>query len=97
MFLSDYPRGLVNSLLYCFPALDALPVTAALAVAFLLARRRFPVSLLRLPPRPLARLLAAALTAIPLARLLRMKALLAPLQQTEPCTRSAGPAFPPPR
>jgi len=47
MFLSDYPRGLANCLwLRWVPAFDALPVAPALAVAFLLARRRFPVSLL---------------------------------------------------
>src|SRR5258708_7817087 len=91
MFVSDYPRGLVNYLwLLWFPAADPLPVAPALAVAFLLARRRLPVALLRLPPLPFPRRLPAPFAAIPLTRLPRMEALLASLQQTEPRTRPAG-------
>ena len=74
MFLSDYPRGLVNCLWRrWFPAFDALPVTPALPVAFLLARSRLPVALLGLPSRPLPRRLPALLAAIALARLPRME------------------------
>ena len=67
------PRGLVNCLRLCwFPALDALPgAPPALAVAPLLARRRFPIALLRLPPRPSPRLLPAALAATAPPRLAR--------------------------
>src|SRR6516225_10292444 len=55
MFLSDYPRGLLNCFwLWGFSAFDPLPVALALPLPFLVAPRRFPVSLLRLPPRPLA-------------------------------------------
>src|SRR6202142_2905542 len=96
MFCSDYPRGLVNWLwLWWFPAFDALPVTPVLPVPFSLARRRRAVSLLRLPPRPLPRRLPAALAAIALARLPRIKALLASLQQTTPHPRPAGQSLPP--
>ena len=85
MFRSDYPRSLAKGFcLWWFPAFDALPVAPALAIAFLLARRRFPVSSLGLPPQPLPRLFPAALAAIPLARLLRMKALLTAFEQTTP-------------
>ncbi len=85
------PRGVVNCLwLWWFPPFDALPVTPALPVPFLLARPCRPVSLLCLPPRPLPRRLPAALAAIALACLPRMKALLASLQQTAPHPRPAG-------
>jgi hypothetical protein len=99
MFCSDYPRGVVNCLwLWWFPAFDALPVAPALPVPFLLARCRRPVSLLRLPPRPFPRRLPAMLAAIALARLSRMKALLASLQQTTPgpggTPRPPGQSFP---
>src|SRR5579862_4660329 len=97
MFLSDYPRGLVNCLwLRWFPAFDALPVTPALAIAFLLARRRFPVALLGLPLRPLPRFFPAMLAAVPLARLLRMKLLFTPFEQTRPRARLPCSALPPP-
>jgi len=90
MFCSDYPRGLINYLwLRWFPAFDKLPVALALPVPFLFARRGGPVSLLRLPPRPLPRCLPAALTAVALACLVGMKALLAPFQQTTPRARPA--------
>ena len=95
MFCWDYPRGLVNGFWFCwFPAFDALPVAPALAIAFLLARLRRPVSLLRLRPRPFPRRLPAADTAIPLVRLPRMKALIAPFEQTTACACPAG--HPPP-
>src|SRR5271169_799149 len=91
MFGSDYPRGVVNCLwLWGFPAADPLPVAPALAVAFLLACRRLPVALLRLPLLPLPRCLPAVLAAITLARLPRMKTLLAPFQQTTPLPRPTG-------
>src|ERR1022692_4536505 len=96
MFCSDYPRGVVNCLwLWWFPPFDALPVTAALPVPFLLARCRRSVSLLRLPPRPLPRRLPAALAAIALACLRGMKALLASFEQTTPHARLAGQSLPP--
>ena len=92
MFCSDYPRGLTNCLwLRRFPAFDALPVALALAVALLLARRCFPVSLLRFPPRSLFRFRPALSAAIALARLPRMKLLFAPFEQTPPQPRSALP------
>src|SRR5471030_1982148 len=96
MFCSDYPRGTVNCLwLWWFPAFDALPVAPALPVPFLLACPCRPVSLLRLPPRPLPRRLPAALAAIALARLPRMKALLASFQQTSTHPRPTGQSLPP--
>ena len=53
MFLSDYPRALANSLrLWWFPALDALAVAPALAVAFLLALCRLALSCYVLSERP---------------------------------------------
>ena len=97
-FLSDDPRGLRNGLfLERFPLLDALPVTLALPVSLLLARCRCPPDLPGLPLRPLASLLAAALAAISLARMLRTKALLAPLEQTPAASRPACCPFSPPR
>jgi hypothetical protein len=87
--LSDYPRGLANSFwLGRFPAADSLPVPLALAVPSLFAGRRRTVSLLGPPPRPPPRCLLAPFTAIALARLARMKALLASLQQTRPHPRT---------
>jgi len=79
----DYPRGFVNCFwLWWFPASDALAVAPALTVALLSPRRRLPVSLLVLPPRPLPRRFPALFTAIALACLPWMKALFAPLEQT---------------
>src|SRR6266566_7705910 len=97
MFRSDYPRSLVNCLwLWCFSAFDALPVAPALPVPFLLARRRLPISLLRLPSRPSPRRFPAICAAITLARLPpRMETLLAPFQQTRPCSRPAARSPPP--
>jgi hypothetical protein len=96
MFLSDYPCILANCLrLWRFPALDALAVAPALAVASLLATPCLSVLLLRLPPRPLPRLPPALCAAIALARLPRMKSPLAAFQQTTPSTRPASPALPP--
>lgn len=96
--LSDYPRGLSNCLwLWWFPAPHPLPVAPALTVPFLLAQRRRPVSLLRLPPRPLPRRLPAAFAAIALVRLPGMKALLASFQQTTPHPRPACQSLPPTR
>src|SRR5205085_404781 len=88
MFGRDDPRGFVNCLwLWWFPTFDALAVAPALPVPFLLARRRRPVSLLRLPLRPLPRRLPAMLAAIALARLPGMEALLASFQQAAPHPR----------
>src|SRR5215813_246629 len=97
MFGSDYPRGLVNCLwFWWFPALDALAVAPALPIAFLLARRRFSVSLLRFPLRPLPRFFPAMLAAIALARLSRMKLLFTPFEQTIPRARLPCSTLPPP-
>ena len=96
MFCSDYPRDLANGLwFWWFPSPHPLPVATALAVPFLLAGRRLPVSLLRLPPRPFPRRLPARFAAIPLVRLSRMKTQLATLEQTTPPPRSAGQSLPP--
>src|SRR5579863_7642082 len=97
MSRSDYPRSFPNWLwLWWFPRLDALPVAPALAVTLHLAGRCLPVSLLRLPPRPFPRLSPAAIAAIALVCLSRMKALLAPLEQTRPQPRPPRPALSPP-
>jgi len=65
MFGSGYPRGAVNCFrLWWFPALDAFPVAPTLTVSLLSPRRRFPVSLLVLPSRPLPRRLPAVLAAV---------------------------------
>jgi len=83
MFCSDYPRWVVSYLWFRWLAASSpLPVASALAVAFLLARRRRPISLLCLPPRPFPRRLPASLAAVALARLPGTKALLASLYQT---------------
>ena len=95
MFLSDYPRSLVNCFWFWrFPVFDALTVAPALPIALLLARHRFPVSLLCLPPRPFPRFLPAAIPAIALACLLRAKEMLAAFQQTTPEPRPPGPVLP---
>jgi len=96
MFGSDYPRSLVNCLWLCwFPAFDPLAVAPALTVPLLLARCRRPVSLLRLPPRPLPRRLPAMFAAIALTLLPGMKAMLASLQQTTAHPRPTGQSLPP--
>ena len=96
MFGSDYPRGVVNCFwLWCFPAFDSFAVASALPVPLLLAHRRLPISLLGFPPRPFSSRLPAALAAITLACLLRMKTLLASFQQTAPRPRPTGQSPPP--
>jgi len=98
MFGSDYPRGVVNCLwLRWFPAFDAFAITPALTVPLLSPCRRFPVSLLVLPPRPLPRRFPALFAAITLACLPGTKSLLASLQQTPPFPRPAGQPPPPSR
>ena len=88
--LSDYPRGVPNGFVcWWFSTLDALPVTPALPVTFLFARRLGPVALLGLPPRPGARRFPALLTAVALPRPSRPKALLAALEQTQSRPRSS--------
>jgi hypothetical protein len=62
------------------PLSDTLAVTPVLPVAFFFARRRRPVTLLRLPARPLPRGLPALLAAIALARLAGMKTLVTAFQ-----------------
>ena len=97
-FFSDYPRGLANRLfLGAVAASDPLPIALALAVAFLLARRHCPVSLLRSPARPFPGRLAAGLAAIALLRPLGMETLLAPFEQTPPRPRAAWFSLPPAR
>src|SRR5437867_1659650 len=94
--MSDYPRRVANCLRPCgFSAFYAFPVSLALPVPFLLARRRLPISLLRLPARPSPRRLPAICAAITLARLPGMEALLAPFQQTRACPRPAHSPLPP--
>src|ERR1017187_6559482 len=98
ILVSDSPRGVANRLwLWWFPAAHPLPVAPALAVPFLFTRRRLPVSLLRLSPRPFPRRLPAALAAIALARLPGMKALRAPFQQTAARSWPAAHCPPPTR
>src|ERR1700722_1192455 len=88
MFGSDYPRGVVNWLwFWWFPAFDTLTVAPTLAVSFLLARHRFPVSLLGLPARPFPCRLPASLAAVALVCLPGMKTLLTAFQQTQPGPR----------
>src|SRR3970282_300941 len=97
MFCRDYPRSVVNCRwLWWFPALDPLPVAPALPVALLSARLGLPVSLLRLPARPLPRRLPPRRAEIALPRLPRTEALLASLQQTSPPPRPACRPLPPP-
>jgi hypothetical protein len=98
MFGSDDPRGGANYLwVWRFPAPDSLAVAPTLAVSFILAHRRLPISSLSFPSRPLPRLLTAPLAAIALAHLPGMKALPAPFEQTTPCAPLAGSSFPPTR
>jgi hypothetical protein len=78
IFVSAYPRSLVNHFWFWrFPAFDALPVALTLTIPLLLARRRFPVTLLGLPPRPPSPCLPALIAAIPLTCMPGMKTLLA--------------------
>src|SRR2546427_13017203 len=92
MFRSDYPRALAHCLwLCCFPVFDPLPVTLALAVAFLLATGGNAVLLLRFPPPPLPRPPATAPAAIPLGCLPPTKTLPAPFEHTPPQPRPAPP------
>src|SRR5271154_2220890 len=94
--LSDYPRGVANCLQLCwFPGFDALAVAPALAVAFLLATRCRSVLLLRFPSRPFPRSLPAPCAAIALARVPRMKTLLASLEHTVPYSWPPHAALPP--
>src|SRR5579871_2654 len=94
MFLSDYPRAVINCLwICCFAALDALPVAPALAIAFLQPSRRFPITFLGLPLRPLPRSSPTLCTAIALAHVPRMKLLFTTLEQTRSRARLPGPAF----
>src|SRR5579859_4046728 len=94
MFLSDYPRSRLNYFWFWrFPALDAFSVAPALPIPLLLACSRFPVPLLSLPPRPSPCCLPAALAAISLASLSRMKKLLASLEKTTASTRLSCPAL----
>ena len=83
--LTDDPRGLPNRLFrWWFSLFDALPVTLALPLPLLLARRRGPVNPPGLPPRPGPRRLPALRTAIALACVLGAKAPLASLEQALP-------------
>ena len=70
-----------------------MPVAPALPAAFLFARRRGPVFLLALPPRPYPRRLPAMLAAIALPRVSRPKAPLASFEQTSPQPRPAHQPF----
>ena len=63
-------------------------------LAFCFGRRRRPITLLRLPPRPLPRRLPAFWAAIALARRHRTKTPLTAFQQTGARPRPAGRAFP---
>ena len=63
-------------------------------MAFFFARRRRPVTLLSLPPRPLPCRLPALGAAIALARLHRTKTLVAPFQETAARPRTTDRASP---
>jgi hypothetical protein len=98
MRCSDYPRGIVNWLwFYWFLTFDTLTVAPALAVPFLLARCRLPVSLLGFAARPFPCRLPASLAAVALLCLPGMKTLLASFQQTQPHPRPARRTLSPPR
>ena len=71
-----------------------MPVAPALPVAFLFARRRRPVLVLALPPRPYPRRLPAMRAAIALPRVSRTKAPLASFEQTPPGTGPSRRPFP---
>jgi hypothetical protein len=89
--LSDYPRGLRNGFAcWWFSASDAFPVTPALPVTLLFARRRGPIALLSLPPRPGPRRLPALLAAIALPPPSRAKPLLTTFEQTPPGPRGSS-------
>ena len=77
-----------------FPLFDALPVTPALLVPLLFARRFDPVLLPGLPLRPLARRLSAAIAAIALPSMAWAKPLCASLQQAPAGPRPARQPFP---
>jgi hypothetical protein len=95
MFCSDYPRGVINSLwLRYVPAFDTVSIALALAVALPFARRRRPVSLLRLPPRPFPGCLTARCATVALARVPEMKTLFASFQQTPSHPRPVRPPLP---
>jgi len=64
-------------------------------MAFFFARRRRPVTLLSLPPRPLPGRFPALGAAIALARLNRTKTLVAPFQETAARPRTTDRASPP--
>src|SRR5579862_8402415 len=96
MCCDDYPRGFVNcSWLWWIPASHPLPVSSALTVPLLLARRRLPVSLLGFKARPFSCRFPAPLAAITLTRLPRMEALVAAFEQTPPHPRPTCPALVP--
>ena len=78
-----------------FSVPDALPVTPALPVTLLFARRRGPIALLGLPPRPGPRRLPALLAAITLPRPPRSKPLLTSFEQAPPGSRPARGPFAP--
>ena len=94
--MSDDPRGFRNGLWlrHLFPLFDAFAVTPALLTAFFLGCGRRPVTLLRLPPRPLPRRLPAFWAAIALVRRHGTKTPLTAFQQTGARPRPAGWAFP---
>ena len=94
--MSDDPRGFRNGLWLrrLFALFDAFAVTPALPLAFFFRRRRRPITLLRLPPRPLPRRLPALRATVALARRHRTKTPLTTFQQTGARPRPAGWAFP---
>jgi len=93
--VSDDPRGFRNGLWLrrLFALLDAFAVSPALLLAFCFGRRRRPVTLLRLPSRPLPRRLPTFCAAIALARRHRTKTPLTAFQQTGARPRPAARAF----
>ena len=94
--LSDYPRGLRNTAFSgAFWLLTPLAVTPALPVALLFARRRRPLSLLRLPPRPLRAASGSSSLQYRWRACRGCKPPLASLQQTLPGPRTAHAALSP--